>query len=802
MAGMMRHLFDFPHGFGDAVQFTVVLRHLAHYYPRATFDVRARPGCETLFGGLAGRALTLPDDERAADSDRPMIDASEYASMQSIPWPEPVTTWADSPSTKAEHFLRDALRLRPIETLCRYQIQVDDEPRDRARAYLRRQCAADAADRFPVVLVHYQGNSARAWKNLDERAVRRLCRELRRAGLLPLVLDWNGRSGLVGREGFVNAGHDERLWTRRGLADGATLAALIGGARLMVGIDSGPGHVAGATDTPTLIAWTRHHPVQFYGRSPNVTHLVRQRHTESIRGDRGPGLRYFHANFRHAIYRKLADDLPRAALALLDDVRGSGDGRSRLETAVDHSVVAGGVRMHADASPPVPPMHTLAARRLAVCSACDQLVGRRCTMTGIDIRRAARQPATRCPMARWPEEPPPPPEPDALRGDLNGRALLLRFPHGLGDHVQLTGVLAHLRWKYPAAAIDVACRAGAEALFAGLCRRVVRLGTEDPAAYDLAATLRWPEPNAAYADSPSTKAQRALREVFGLTPLPEFCRYFVRPAAHAQRRAEEFFERVSLESRPLESRPLESRPLESRLQAAGVRHGRVNAGLQHGRVNAGLQRNELEPTRFPVVLFHVRGRCGQRLKNLDPAVLAACVRAVLDAGHVPVLLDWPERGGRHIDFEGAVNAAADRRLWSPDEPLAPGRQAGHSASLAGRFDAGVIAALAARARLCVGIDSGPGHLFAAVDTPTIIVWRLLHPVNYFGLADNVTHWVPKLHGRFIRGRRTSGEAYFRGHYRHHEYADLLHELPAAIKRFLHCDECTTETRRHGEARTD
>ncbi len=50
--------------------------------------------------------------------------------------------------------------------------------------------------------------------------------------------------------------------------------AIITQCQAFIGIDSGPGKCAGATDTPSLVVWTGHHPAPFYDPCPNVTHLV------------------------------------------------------------------------------------------------------------------------------------------------------------------------------------------------------------------------------------------------------------------------------------------------------------------------------------------------------------------------------------------------------------------------------------------------------------------------------------------------------------------------------------------------
>lgn len=99
------------------------------------------------------------------------------------------------------------------------------------------------------------------------------------------------------------------------------------------------------------------------------------------------------------------------------------------------------------------------------------------------------------------------------------KSLLIRFPHGLGDCVQLLHVLDQLREAWPDLAIDVQVRPGCEGLFAGHCRSVFRL--DDPApigACDHVVRLHWPEAGRCYEGLPGTKATRTLIEVFGVMP--------------------------------------------------------------------------------------------------------------------------------------------------------------------------------------------------------------------------------------------------------------------------------------------
>jgi len=296
-------------------------------------------------------------------------------------------------------------------------------------------------------------------------------------------------------------------------------------------------------------------------------------------------------------------------------------------------------------------------------------------------------------------------------------SLLLRFPHGFGDVVQLTSVLLHLQALRPAWQVDVAVRPGLQSLLAGMCRRVYRL--DDPAianrsqlhAFD--RTLWWHEPETCYADSPSTKAERSLREVFGIRPQAEHCRYQVQISDTMRQRAASY----------------------------------------------------LTTLKRPVVLIHYQGASSRSRKNLDERAVTALCQTIASLGYTPLIFDWD---GRSRIGEPAV------RLTRRD-PIC----AGYEASGA------LVAALAEQAVACFGIDSGPGHLFGAINTPTVIVWTRHHPLHYYGLADHVLHLVPWGHERLLRGENTAdGLAYFEQHYRHRIYRQLETSLVRVAEELL------------------
>ena len=164
-----------------------------------------------------------------------------------------------------------------------------------------------------MVLLHYQGNTSRDSKDLPEDLARALCDDVLAGGMVPVVLDWDGRTSLANGQRVFCPDVKEPLWSNMGTGDAEVLAALIERAALMVGVDSGPLHVAAATTTPSLAVWLRHHPLHFFHPADNVTHLVPEDHLAHLRGDRAAGADFFTRHYRHQAYHDLAAEL-RAAV--------------------------------------------------------------------------------------------------------------------------------------------------------------------------------------------------------------------------------------------------------------------------------------------------------------------------------------------------------------------------------------------------------------------------------------------------------------------------------------------------------
>ena len=67
---------------------------------------------------------------------------------------------------------------------------------------------------------------------------------------------------------------DQILGSRPWPSDAGELHQYIVNAEMVIGIDSGPEHLAGATETPTVVIWTGNDPLTCFDPCLNVTHLV------------------------------------------------------------------------------------------------------------------------------------------------------------------------------------------------------------------------------------------------------------------------------------------------------------------------------------------------------------------------------------------------------------------------------------------------------------------------------------------------------------------------------------------------
>lgn len=130
----------------------------------------------------------------------------------------------------------------------------------------------------PVVLIHTIGNTNQSIKSLPDQVTQRFYRELldRFDGTL-VLLDWDNRvSGL-------STYRVRHLKDMSGGCGTERMFALMDQADLVVGVDSGPLHAAGLTDTPRVGIWMPgHYPARYTLPDPLQLNLVLRKPTEHL----------------------------------------------------------------------------------------------------------------------------------------------------------------------------------------------------------------------------------------------------------------------------------------------------------------------------------------------------------------------------------------------------------------------------------------------------------------------------------------------------------------------------------------
>jgi hypothetical protein len=290
-------LLKFPHGLGDCTQFGVVLKHLRRHRPDWNVDVLCGRGKHTALVGLCRRVYH--DQEEAP--------GGPYDQKIDIGWYENYSRYPDRPNTKITNCLREVFGLDYDADLGRYRVDVTDAARHRVEKYLyAHNIRALPSGKYPIVLIHYEGNTSTWKKNLSHWQVEPLVKLIQECGRVPIILDWDRRSPLPDQKTILCPGVSlDDIWGGFGSGDAATIAAFISLSEAFVGIDSGPGKVASSTSTPTLICWRGHHPIQFHDPAENTLHLVPEEHYRlpPIGEDGREMIAYFHEHYQFATYR-------------------------------------------------------------------------------------------------------------------------------------------------------------------------------------------------------------------------------------------------------------------------------------------------------------------------------------------------------------------------------------------------------------------------------------------------------------------------------------------------------------------
>ncbi len=274
-------------------QFSVVLKHLRKHRPDWTVHVKCGRGKHTALLGLCDRVFHDQEPEPEGP----------YDSKLALGWYENYLRFTDRPNSKITNCLQEVFGIDYDPELARYSVRVSSPAMNRATKYLE-SIGAKGDRQYNVVLIHYEGNTSPYKKNLSHWQAQALCELVIRCGRIPVVLDWDNRSPLPdGKRIFCPPLGVGDIWGSFGSGDAETIAALISCAEAYIGVDSGPGKIASSTDTPALICWRGHHPIQFHDPADNTTHMVPEEH-RSIPpcGDDSRIADYFERHYKFRTY--------------------------------------------------------------------------------------------------------------------------------------------------------------------------------------------------------------------------------------------------------------------------------------------------------------------------------------------------------------------------------------------------------------------------------------------------------------------------------------------------------------------
>lgn len=276
------------YGIGDAVQMSAVLRHVMKSRPDWKVYYGAEEGKHQAGRGIVHRTFALGSELSA---DTPRYDAE----IQFLLY-DTFAGWGDRPNTRVSSCLRERLDMDWDAECGRYYIEVSRDVGYEVQAGMSKFIARRNRLTTRPVAVHYQGDSAPHKKDLSHAQADQICDGILKLDHVPLLIDWRNTSPVANRIDVCTTGreHFAREWGRNVEYNTAVIHQCVA----FVGIDSGPAKCASATDTPSLVVWTGHHPAVFHDPAPNTTHLVPNGYSNlpPVLGDTGV-MRWFLENY-------------------------------------------------------------------------------------------------------------------------------------------------------------------------------------------------------------------------------------------------------------------------------------------------------------------------------------------------------------------------------------------------------------------------------------------------------------------------------------------------------------------------
>lgn len=306
--------------------------------------------------------------------------------------------------------------------------------------------------------------------------------------------------------------------------------------------------------------------------------------------------------------------------------------------------------------------------------------------------------------------------------------------YGLGDAVQMSAVLRHVRKYRPDWIVDFMAEPGREEVGYGIAHNVCTYDVpiKSEVLYDRVIEIVLYDTFCAWPDRPNTRVTSCLHEKFGIPWNREVGGYEINITPNARQQAANFLGSITghTVTFPIETSPAWRWKVKNK-----------------------------------IVCVHYQGDSSPERKNLTHEQANAVCDAIIARGRIPLLLDW--RGKWPLgDKPGVASVAGlpQRESW------------GKSAQMN--------TAIISQCEAFVGIDSGPGKCATASGTPSLICWTGHHPALFHDLSENTTHLVPEWHREMDLLQENQAVAdYFEKNYHWRSYANAP-DLVTQVKKWL------------------
>lgn len=301
----------FRHGLGDQVSFTIVLKHLKHYEPDLEITIESPLGSQEIFKKWVKSSEVVEYPFRKWGWDR--VEYCHFPHVRKI--------YGNRPNTKVTRTLVEVFDLSPIESLYYYDFDASPENQKLAKEYINQIRKGN-----PVAVVHNGGVSSPQAKDLSKAEEAQLLMSLVDRGYIILRLDFQEGKHVCPFVDQQTIHCPYHLWKRDNreiYADAGLIKELIQNADVFFGIDSGPGHIAAATTTPSHIFWKGHHPGLCFDLSHNTVHILHRNSAKLIDQDFdvwNVAHPYFEEMYDHLYYDDLLNEMDDIVDTCLDEL--------------------------------------------------------------------------------------------------------------------------------------------------------------------------------------------------------------------------------------------------------------------------------------------------------------------------------------------------------------------------------------------------------------------------------------------------------------------------------------------------